>query len=66
MKQNNIDLPDFQMPIRNSTVPQLERLAGASGGCKDILKLLRLCDCGWEQPEGTVCAPAAICLYLPV
>lgn len=30
MKQNIINLPDFQMPIRNSTAPHPERLGEVS------------------------------------
>lgn len=30
MKQNTINLPDFQMPIRNSTAPHPERLREVS------------------------------------
>lgn len=60
------------MPIRNSTVPLPEMLEGVKTSnirdvkTSNILKLLKLCDYGWYQLEGTVCAPAASCYYLPL
>lgn len=59
MKQNTINLPDFQMPIRNKHSTS-SREAGGSFKTSNVSKLIRLCDCGWEQLMESLWAPAAL------